>query len=331
MLVSLLRNATLRPFLLLVLMTAILGAIGGERVLSTRTLYSVLQQFSLLGPVALALGLTMMVRHFDLSVVGTVTLAGCVAVLAGSQSSTYGLALAALVGLAAGAFQGALIINLRLSSIAVTLGGMLTLVGVAFLLTGNSEVAYANRDVARIVDSTVFGPFSLRFLIAVAIFAVAGAVIGGTRFGPQLYAVGSDPKAAIVAGVSTGSIVVAVFALSGLLSAISGALLSFSLSAASPSALSNILVPAAASAIIGGVSLAGGRGSPVGIAGGVLLLCCLQSGLTAIGVEPYSQDIATGCVLLLVAVMDGAELARRFGDWSRVFAGTQKRNGKAST
>lgn len=316
----LLRNATLRPYILLVLLIAVLGTVGGERVLSARTLYSVLQQFSLLGPVALALGLTMMIRHFDLSVVGTVTLAGCIAVLAGAQSPILGLALAALAGLSAGAVQGALIVRLRLSSIAVTLGGMLTLIGVAYLLTGNREVAYANRDMARVVDDALFGPFSLRFLIAACVFLLAGAVIGRTRLGPQLYSIGSDPKAAIAAGVPTGTIVFASFALSGLICAIAGALLSFSLAAASPSALSNILVPAAAAAIIGGVSIAGGRGTPAGIAGGVLLLCCLQSGLTAIGVKPYLQDVATGFVLLLVAVMDSAELARRFEDLKRVLA-----------
>mgnify|MGYP001627823492 FL=1 len=316
--VSLLHSATFRPYILLVLLIAILGTVGGERVLSARTLYSVLQQFSLLGPVALALGLTMMIRHFDLSVVGTVTLAGCIAVLAGAQSPILGLALAALAGLSAGAVQGTLIVRLRLSSIAVTLGGMLTLIGVAYLLTGNREVAYANRDIARVVDSALFGPFSLRFVIAAGVFVLAGAVIGRTRLGPQLYSVGSDPKAAMVAGVPTGAIVFAVFALSGLICAIAGALLSFSLAAASPSALSNILVPAAAAAIIGGVSIGGGRGTPVGIAGGVLLPCCLHSGLTAIGVAPFLQDVATGCVLLLVAVMDGAELSRRFEDLKRV-------------
>lgn len=326
--ISLSRNATLRPYILLVLLIAILGVVGGERVLSARTLYSVLQQFSFLGPVALALGLTMMIRQFDLSVVGTVPLAGCIAVLAGVQSPVVGLALAALTGLLAGAVQGALIVRLRLSSIAVTLGGMLTLIGLAYLLTGNREVAYANRDIARVVDSALFGPFSLRFLIAVGAFVLAAAVIGRTRLGPQLYSVGSDPKAAMVAGVPTGAIVFAVFTFTGLICAITGALLSFSLAAASPSALSNILVPAAASAIIGGVSIAGGRGSPAGIAGGVLLLCCLQSGLTAIEVEPYLQDIATGCVLLFVAIMDGAELTRRFEDLKRVFAPARVKAGR---
>ena len=102
-----------------------------------------------------------------------------------------------------------------------------------------------------------------------------------------------------------------MFALSGVLTALAGGLLSYSLAAASPVALVDALVPATAAAIIGGVSLSGGRGTPIGIAGGVLVLGVLRSGLTAIGVPPFVHDIVTGGVLLAVALLDAPELQRR--------------------
>lgn len=315
---ALLRRPILRPYLLLAALVLLLVLAGGERVLNLPTLYSVLQQFSLLGPVALALGMTMMIRHFDLSVAGMVTLAGCIAVLTGAAHPLAGLGLAALAGLAAGALQGLVVVRLRLSSIGVTLGGMLTLIGLAYLMTGGREIAYARADVATLVDAPLWGAFSPRFLLAAAIFALASLAISVTRLGPQLLSVGSDARAALVAGVSVGVVTVAVFALSGLMSAASGTLLSYSLGAASPKALSNILVPAAAAAIIGGVSLGGGRGHPLGIAGGALVLCTLRSGLTAISVAPFVQDLATGIVLLVVAILDGAELRRRLDDLARL-------------
>ena len=109
----------------------------------------------------------------------------------------------------------------------------------------------------------------------------------------------------------TDRILVGVFACSGLLAALTGVLLSYGLGAASPVALSDMLAPAAAAAIMGGVSLVGGRGRPFGIAAGVLILCLLRSGLNAIGVSPYVHDIVTGGILLAIAILDAPDFARR--------------------
>ena len=87
-------------------------------------------------------------------------------------------------------------------------------------------------------------------------------------------------------------------------------MLSYSLSAASPVALADVLATAAAAAIVGGVSVVGGRGSPMGIAAGVLTLCILRSGLSAIGVEPHVHDLVTGFILIAIAFLDAPELFR---------------------
>ena len=142
-------------------------------------------------------------------------------------------------------------------------------------------------------------------------------LIGWTRIGRDVVAVGSDRRAALVAGVGIDRILIGIFIASGLLTGLAGALLSYSLGAASPVALADTLVPAAAAAIIGGVSLSGGKGTPIGIAGGVLVLAVLRSGLTAIGVPPYVHDIVTGGVLLAVALLDAGDLERRLFELRR--------------
>jgi ribose/xylose/arabinose/galactoside ABC-type transport system permease subunit len=88
-------------------------------------------------------------------------------------------------------------------------------------------------------------------------------------------------------------------------------LLSYSLAAASGEALTDALVPATAAAIIGGVSLMGGKGTPIGMIGGVLVLCLLRAGLNAVGTPPAVQDIVTGGVLFLVAIADAVDLDPR--------------------
>jgi ribose transport system permease protein len=310
-------NRTVRPYLLLALTVAVFAGLGGSEVVTLATGYSVLQHFATLGPVALGLGLTVLARNFDLSVAGVVGLAGCIAVLLAGTHPLLGVAAAVTVGALFGLVQGTLVVRLNLSSIGVTLGGLLTASGLAYVATGNQEVRLMRPDIPALMDSPILGPMSLRVLVAVALFTVAAVIVLRTRAGRDLLAAGSDPKAALVAGVPVGAVVTIAFILAGACSALGGALLSYSLAAASPLPLSNTLVPAAAAAIIGGVSLRGGRGDPIGIAGGVLVLSALQSGLTALGVDPYIQDIATGGVLLGVGILDGGDLKRRINDFRR--------------
>ena len=121
-------------------------------------------------------------------------------------------------------------------------------------------------------------------------------------------AIGRAPAA--TAG-DINSMLIAVFVISGACTAIGGGLLSYGLAAASPVALADTLVPGAAAAILGGVSLSGGKGRPLGIAGGVLVLSMLRSGLTAIGVQPFAHWIVTAGVLFAVGILDSEELSRR--------------------
>jgi ribose/xylose/arabinose/galactoside ABC-type transport system permease subunit len=310
---ALLANRTTRPFLLLVAIAVAIGVLDGGRgrFLTAATAFSVLQQFATVGPIALGLGLTMIIREFDLSVGGMMSLAGCVAVLSGVRNPALGVAAAVLVGGVAGLCQGVIMVRLRLGSIGVTLGGLLTLGGLAYVITGNLSIAYRRMDVAMAVNQPVLQILSLRSIVALAAFLIAAFLMARTRIGRDVYATGSDRRAALVAGVQTGWIIVGVFALSGMLSALGGALLSYSLATASGVALTDALVPATAAAIIGGVSLTGGKGTPLGIVGGVLALSLLRAGLNAIGTQPSVQDIVTGGVLLIVALADAPDLGRR--------------------
>jgi ribose/xylose/arabinose/galactoside ABC-type transport system permease subunit len=302
-----------RPFAVLGACIILLAAIDGAegRFLSAATAYSTLQIFATISLVTLGLGLTMMIREFDLSVVGMYGMAGCVAVLAGTHHPWLGLSLALAIGLIAGIAQGFIIVRLRLSSVGVTLGGLLVFVGIAFVLTESRSLPYDNLGVALLLNERIGGIFSVRSLVPIAFFAAAVVIFAWTRLGRDIIAIGSDRRAAITTGVKVDTLIIGIFAVSGLCAALSGALLSYSLASASPAGLSDVIAPAAAGAILGGVSLGGGSGRPLGIAAGALTLAVLRSGLNAVGAPPFVNDIAMGTVLLAVAVLDGPYLARR--------------------
>lgn len=296
-----------RPFFILAaaFVAIALADLGFGTLLHTATMFSVTQLFATLGLAALGLGLTMIVDEFDLSIPGSFTVAGAVAVLTGAQYPWLGLACGVASGLAAGAIQGALIVSLGVRAVGLTLGGFLTLIGITYILTGGSTIAYANHEVSNwLYQPTFFGLISNRGSIVLAIFLLTAAIMFFTRLGRDIIATGSNRTGAPVAGVNTSAIIIGVFSAAGALAALGGVMLSYSLQAASATQLSDTLVAAASAAILGGVSLSGGKGSALGMAAGVLTICLLRSGLSAIGAKPYMLEIVTGTLLLVVAIFD---------------------------
>ena len=306
-----------RPFTIMagaILVMALIDR-GTGYFFSPGTIFSVMQLFATLGLVALGLGLSMLVREFDLSVAGMVGLAGAIAVMTGVTNPWLGVFLGVGAGVASGVLQGIIMIWLGLSSVGVTLGGLLTLQGLTYVLTDNRTIGYPNIAVALKLNAPIADLVSVRSVAALAVFVLAALVMTCTHIGRDVIATGSDRRASRIAGLNTDRIIIGVFAASGACAALAGVLLSYSLGAASPVALADVLAPAAAAAIVGGVSVVGGRGSPMGIAAGVLTLCVLRSGLSAIGVEPHVHDLVTGIILVVIAVLDAPDLARRMTAW----------------
>lgn len=310
-----------RPFLVLAIVVAgmALADLGAGRIMSATTAFSVLQSFSTFGLVALGLALTMVIGEFDLSVAGLFGLGGCIAVIYGNDNALIGIAAALSVAVVFGFVQGMIIIRLRLSSVAVTLGGLLTASGLAHVLTMNRTITFDNIMLALALNEPIGTIFSYRSLTALAIFALAALVFGLTRIGRDLIATGSDRRAAMTAGVRVDRIVVSSFMISATLAALAGALLSYGLASASAGGLTDVLVPAIAASILGGVSLAGGVGSPVGLAVGVITLSALRSGLNALAVPPLFNDIISGLILCSVAIADAPYLYMRLQQLRTLF------------
>ena len=146
-----------RPILVLlaVLVGLVLVDRGEGNILTVATAFSSLQYFSTFGLVALGLALTMLIGEFDLSVGGLFGLGGCAAVLTGNGDPWIGLAVALATGLVFGIVQGLIITGFRLDSVAVTLGGLLTANGLAYVLTLNKTITFDNIDLALALNEPI--------------------------------------------------------------------------------------------------------------------------------------------------------------------------------
>jgi ribose transport system permease protein len=273
--------------------------------------YDVMQNFADLGLLTIGLAVAMIIGEFDLSVPSSYALGGTVAVLTGAHSPVLGAALATATGLVAGAIQGTLIAKFKMSSVPVTLGGYLVMLGAADALLNNNSVSYSNYNVGSSLDNPILQVFSLRSLIVLAVVLAIGLTLRFTRIGSHVRAVGSDRRAARVAGVPVDPVIVGVFMLSASASAFSGALLDYSLATASPEIQLTPLIFAVTAAVLGGVSVAGGKGSVLGVSVGVVALSILQEGLVVLAASDNTTSIVTGSLLFAVALIAAPGLGFR--------------------
>jgi ribose/xylose/arabinose/galactoside ABC-type transport system permease subunit len=278
--------------------------------LDTGNLFSLMQAFALLGLVAFGLSVTMIAGEFDLSVGAMVAVAGIIAIKAGGSGAAAGLAVAVAFGLGVGILNGLLTVGLGVSSLVVTVGTQIMLMGLAYGLAGGQTVSYENFQVAADVDQAIATIFSPRSLVAIAGGVLIWLLLRFTRMGRDIVATGSSREAAAAAGARTRLAVVVSFAISGTFAALAGGLLAFSLLSAAPTTGSDLLLQAVSAAILGGIALAGGIGGMPGVAVGALTLTALNNGLSYIGASDAAISISNGLLLLAVVTISAGGPAR---------------------
>jgi ribose transport system permease protein len=307
------RRYEYRPFALFVILLILfmmLPVFRPESSIDVVNFKNILETLAALGIVTLALGLTMVAGEFDLSVSSTFLLGGMLAVKTWVGSPLVGVLIAVGVGLAVGLIQGLLIARLNINSMAVTLGGFIALLGLVFVISNSESISYENLGVGETLNNAIGGIFSIRIFVAIAIFAIIAILFSRTLWGRDLRAIGSDRKASLTAGVRVNLIIVGVFALSAVLCTFAGALQAYSLSYATPDRTVGPLIFATTAALLGGVSLSGGRGNPLGIAAGVLSLALIVEAIPILGSPEWVNTLVPAVLLMIVAIIDAPDTLR---------------------
>lgn len=302
------------PFVFAVVMFAALFGVPPlmGRSATVFSVYNSLQSFAGVGLVALALGLTMVIGEFDLSVVGSYALGGMLAVKLGVAHPLTGLAAALLVCGAFGLVQGLVIARFGINSMAVTLGGYLAVLGLTGTIGNNRSQAYLNFDLSARLNQPVAQVFSIRSLVAIAVVLAVVALLMLSRIGRDMRATGGGRRASRTAGVRVNAIVALTFTGSAALAALGGSLQSYGVATATSNPGLSPLIFGVTASLLGGIALSGGRGTPLGIAAGALGLCFLAQLFTDLATPQYVVSLLTGGLLILVTVLTTPTAARMF-------------------
>jgi rhamnose transport system permease protein len=304
-----LRHARELPVVvLLVVVTAATGLVN-PRFLVPQSLRDLLLAVSFVALMAVGQTFVILMRQIDLSVGSTLGLASYVtAVTVQNLDGPPVLLLllsGAAVGLAVGLANGLLVSWLRLPSLVVTLGTLYVVQGIQALSVGSRRIS-AHQLPADVVDlgRATFGrvPHLMWFAIAAALLATW--VTRSTRFGRDLYAMGSNPPAAELVGIPVGRRTIGAFLISGLCAGMAGALFLARFAGTDANAGIGIELQVVAACVIGGVFIFGGSGSPLGALVGAVLLKVISLSLIAIQVPEFWQRALVGVLIIGAIAID---------------------------
>lgn len=257
-----------------------------------------------LGFLALAESICLLSGHFDLSVGSIAGFSAMVAGLAISpekwalfSAPLLGFLVILLVGTTVGMINGVFVGKFGIDPFLQTLAFLIILEGAKLTLSTVTVTGLPDGYVYP--GDEAFVAIGLLFLT----FAVLGGIMRYTVFGQAVYAIGSEKDAARAVGISTEWMVVVVYAVSGFLSAIGGLMLTGFSGVVSPEIGTGLVFPAFAAAVIGGISLFGGRGKLSGALGGIILLGVIQAALNISGTPPEQIRFANGLVLFIAILL----------------------------
>ena len=212
-------------------------------------------------------------------------------------------------GLIVGLINGLVVAKLRVNPIITTLAMMIALRGLTYRIFG--VLGSTIQDPGYLIFSRFVGPVPVPVIALVLVFVVVYVVLTHTGFGRHIYAVGGDPDAARAAAIPVDRLRIVCLTISGLFAATAGWVLSSMGGAGIPSAGTGYELSAITAVVLGGCSLAGGRGTIGGTFIGVLIIGMLVNGMNMAGIPAYYQQILQGMALLLAVFID----AKRTGGY----------------
>ncbi|MFQ3183708.1 MAG: simple sugar transport system permease protein [Alteromonas macleodii] len=290
-----------------------------DRFLSPGNLTSMAFQFPEFAILALAVTIAMLTGGIDLSVVGAANLSAVVAALFMShfavEGTGTGLLLVAIVislcvGLSTGLFNGILVATFGLPPILATLGTGLIYTGLAIAMTGGSAVMGLPPALAWVGNGTFLGIPVPLFIFAVLATAL-GWILKRTAFGLKTRMFGANPLAARYAAMDTGRLLLKVYALSGVLSAIAGIIVMSRANSAKADYGSSYLLLAVLIAVLGGINPYGGYGRIIGVVLAVLSMQFLSSGLNLLQITNFAREMIWGLLLITVMLINLVSFQRK--------------------
>jgi ribose transport system permease protein len=269
--------------------------------LSTENISNIIRQVSINGILAVGMTFVILTGGIDLSVGSVMAFTGTIMVglmINNGMPAIAAVIIGIILGALLGYINGLFISRARIPAIIVTLAMMEAARGLALLYTGGYPLSGLPASYAFIGRGYLFGVIPMPAVIMILVFIVAYIILNHLPIGRYIYAIGGNEEAVRLSGVKVKRIKSFVYLISGITAAISGLIMTSRLASGQPMAGEGYELDAIAAVVLGGTSIAGGRGHIFGTILGALLLGVLSNGLNLMGVSPYVQRVLKGAIIV---------------------------------
>ncbi|MCK4723898.1 MAG: ABC transporter permease [Dehalococcoidia bacterium] len=300
-----------------IVLAAVVGGMAGITkglILNPANMMNVLLQSSIRGVAAVGQAFVILTAGIDLSVAGMglfASMLGASMMTATPEQNIVGYVLSPyiaipvmlLVGAAWGAANGSLVSRVGMPALIVTLGMWEICKGAAFQLGGGRYIIELP-DSLNSIGAGAIGGVPVLVIIFIAVTVTGYFVLHHTTFGKSVYAVGGNPVTAWLSGINVKNILFTVYAISGFLAGLAGVMFTARTMSSMMRTLSGLELDTIAAVTVGGISLAGGRGTIIGVVLGVLIIGIINNGMSVLGATLTHQGIVKGGIIIAAVAID---------------------------
>lgn len=268
---------------------------------------NVLRQVSINALIAFGMTFVILTGGIDLSVGSILALASALTAgfMVGGMDPMLAVLLGVLLGAVMGAMNGFVIAQGKIAPFIATLATMTIFRGLTLVYTDGKPISSLSDAVSfQMIGKGYFFGIPFPVIIMILAFFILLVILRKTTFGRGVYAIGGNEEASRLSGLKVNGIKIGVYTISGAMAALAGIILTSRLNSAQPTAGTSYELDAIAAVVLGGTSLAGGRGRIIGTLIGALIIGVLNNGLNLLGVSSFYQQVVKGGVILLAVLLD---------------------------
>ncbi|MCD8819509.1 ABC transporter permease [Mammaliicoccus sciuri] len=294
------------PFIGLILLIVVIS-IMNSAFLDLSNLLNLLRQVSINGLIAFGMTFVILTGGIDLSVGSILALSSAFTaiLITSGLDPIVALIVGILGGFLLGVFNGVLVTFGSMAPFIATLATMTIFRGLTLVVTdGNPITNLGDSYMFQLFGKGYFFGIPVPAVTMIIVFIILAIILQKTTFGRHTYAIGGNEVASKISGIKVNRVKILIYGISGLMSALAGAILTSRLNSAQPTAGTSYELDAIAAVVLGGTSLTGGKGRIVGTFIGVLIIGVLNNGLNLLGVSSFYQQVVKGIVILIAVLID---------------------------
>ena len=291
-------------FAFLIILFVVLS-IASPTFRTATNLINVARQVSINMIIACAMTLVLIIGGIDLSVGAVMAMSGMVSAYLSLMGIPFGICLLAGLGVGAvsGLIDGLILANTHLPAFIVTYAIQNILRGMVYVITGAGTIRLTSQAYMNFGGASL-GPIPYPVIYMILIVIISSLLLSGSKFGRHMYAIGGNPKAALFAGIDTKKITVLIYTISGICAGMAGMVLTSRNSSMQPAVGNGAEMDAIAAVVLGGTSMAGGRGAIASTVLGAFIIGFINNGLNMLKMDSFYQYICKGIVILIAVYMD---------------------------